>query len=81
MSLFLVVENRSVEVTYHKIRDIFGQHNRLSGTAIENLVAQFESTGSIHNVPTPMRVRPGSSTEKIAAVSHSVGKDSNLSIP
>ncbi|CAK1588653.1 unnamed protein product [Parnassius mnemosyne] len=71
----------SVKVTFRKIRDIFGQHNRPSETAIKNLVAKFESTGSVQNVPTPTRVRPGRSTENIAAVCHSVEEDPNLSIP
>uniref|UniRef100_A0A2H1WA51 SFRICE_021049 n=1 Tax=Spodoptera frugiperda TaxID=7108 RepID=A0A2H1WA51_SPOFR len=71
---------RSVKVTFRKIRDIFGQHNRPSEIAIKNLVAKFESTGSVQNVPTPTRVRPGRSTENIAAVSHSVEEDHKLSI-
>ncbi|CAK1596386.1 unnamed protein product [Parnassius mnemosyne] len=71
----------SVKVTFRKIPDIFGQHNRTSETAIKNLVAKFESTGSVQNAPTPTRVRPGRSTENIAAVSHSVEEDPTLSIP
>lgn len=44
------------------------------------LVSKFESTGSVQNVPTPTRVRPGRSTKNIAAVSHSVEEDQKLSI-
>uniref|UniRef100_A0A2H1WPX1 SFRICE_035473 n=1 Tax=Spodoptera frugiperda TaxID=7108 RepID=A0A2H1WPX1_SPOFR len=70
----------SQAVTFRKIRDIFGQHNRPSEIAIKNLVAKFEPTGSVQNVPTPTRVRPGRSTENITAVSHSVEEDQKLSI-
>uniref|UniRef100_A0A2H1V016 SFRICE_007572 n=1 Tax=Spodoptera frugiperda TaxID=7108 RepID=A0A2H1V016_SPOFR len=77
----ILYENgRSVKVTFRKICDIFGQHNRPSEIAIKNLVAKFESTGSVQNVPTPTRVQPGRPTENIAAVSHSVEEDQKLSI-
>ena len=38
-------------------------------------VDKFESTDSVHNIPTRTRVRPGRSTENITAVSENVEKD------
>lgn len=58
----------SDKVTFRKIRDIFGQHNCTFDTAIKNLSLNL-SARSILNVPTPKRVRPGRSTQNIAAVS------------
>ena len=70
-----------MKTTYHKILDIFGRYNRLSKTAIKNLVDKFESTGSVHNILTTTRLCSNRSAEKIAAVSGSVKEGPNLSIP
>lgn len=59
----------SVNVTFNQIRDIIGQYNRPSVTAIKNLDREL---------PTPRCVRLGCWTGNIAAVSHSVEEDPNL---
>ena len=64
----------SFSIGYRKFPDIFGRYNHLSETIIRNLVDKFESTGSVHNIPTT-RVHPGRLVENIAAVSESVEED------
>ena len=54
-----------MKTTYRRISDIFGCYNRLSETAITNLVYNFESTDSVHNIQTATRACPGRLAENI----------------
>ena len=46
----------------------------------KRLVEKFESTGTVQNVPVPVRQRNARSVENIAAASASIEEDSNQSL-
>lgn len=72
--------SRSVKITFRKIREFFGKHNRPTELAIQNLVKKFEKTGSVLNIPTPVHTRPARSVENIAAVRDSVAESRTVSV-
>ena len=39
------------------LRQIYGRNNRPSRSTIESLVEKFESTGTVQNIPVPVRQR------------------------
>ena len=49
--------SESVASTSRAPRPIYGRNNRPSRSTIERLVDKFEPTGTIHNVPVPVRQR------------------------
>lgn len=71
----------SVKNTFRKLRDFFGAHNRPTEKTIRSIVQKFEVTGSVKNLPTPVRARSKRSVENIAAVRESVAANPKLSIP
>ena len=48
--------------TLRALRPIDGRNNRPSRSTIERLVKKFESTGTVQNVPVPVRQRSVSHT-------------------
>lgn len=71
----------SVRETFRALRDFYPRHNRpAESTALFNLVAKFELTGSINYQPTPIRQRNARSIENIAAVRDSVRENPRQSI-
>lgn len=71
----------SVIATLRAMTPIFGRRNRPTRRSIERLVAKFESTYSLLNVPVPKRARSARSEENIAAVRASVAEQPKQSIP
>ncbi|KAK9881380.1 hypothetical protein WA026_016271 [Henosepilachna vigintioctopunctata] len=72
--------NRSVSATLRALRPFYGPFNKPARSTIDRLVAKFESTFSLHNVPVPVRARSARSDENIAAASASVQEDANVSL-
>ena len=56
---------------------MYGRNNRPSRSTIERLVEKFEFTGTVQNVPVPVRQR---SVENIAAAEASVEERPNVSL-
>ena len=65
ITLIFYENGRRVKTPFSKISDIFGRDDRPSEHAIKSLVEKFRSTGFVHNIPTPIRARPGRSTESM----------------
>ena len=61
-----------VFVTLRALRPFYGRRGGPSKSTLQRLVAKFESTGSINNLPTPVRAKTARSAENIAAVRDSV---------
>ncbi|KAJ8955819.1 hypothetical protein NQ318_005362 [Aromia moschata] len=59
----------------------YGRRDDPSKSTLQRLVAQFETTGSVNNLPTPVRQKNARSAENIAAVSVSVEENPRQSIP
>ena len=59
-------------------RTIYGRNNRSSRSTIERLVEKFESTGTVQNVPVPVRQRSVRSVENIAAAEALVEESPNV---
>ena len=59
---------------------IYGRTNRPSRSTIERIVAKFEYTGTVQNVPVPVRKRTARCVENIAAAEASVEESSNVSL-
>ncbi|XP_050530953.1 uncharacterized protein LOC126899769 [Daktulosphaira vitifoliae] len=72
--------SESVASTLRALRAIYGRHNRPARSTIERLVEKFESTGTVQNVPVPVRQRSARSVENIAAASASIEEDPNQSL-
>ena len=64
--------SESLASTLRALRPIYGRNNRPSRSTIERLVEKFESTGTVQNVPVPVRQRSAGSVENIAAAEASV---------
>ena len=47
--------SESVASTLRALRPIYGRNNRPSRSTIGRIVAKFESTGTVQNVPVPVR--------------------------
>lgn len=71
---------RSVTNTIRRLRVVFHQNHVPSDTAIRNLMAKFELTGSVLDVKTPLRHRNVRSVENIARVNESVTESPKTSI-
>jgi len=69
-----------ISAPFRALRDFFSRHNRPAESTIRRLVAKFKSTGSINNLPTPVRRRNARSAENIAAVRESVRENPRRSI-
>ncbi|XP_033225886.1 uncharacterized protein LOC117178566 [Belonocnema kinseyi] len=72
--------SESVASTLGALRPIYGHHNFPARSTIERLVEKFESSGTVQNVPVPVRQRSASSVENIAAASASIEEDPNQSL-
>ena len=72
--------SESVASTLRALRPIYGRNNRPSRSTIERLVEKFESTGTVQNVPVPVRQRTARSVENIAAAEASVEESANVSV-
>ena len=72
--------SESVASTLRALRPIYGRNNRPSRSTIERLVEKFESTGTVQNVPVPVRQRSARSVENIAAAEASVEESPNVSL-
>ena len=66
--------------TLRTLRPIYGRNNRPSRSTIERLVEKFESTGTLQNIPVPVRQRSSRSVENIAAAEASVEESPNMSL-
>ena len=47
--------SQSVASTLRALRPIYGRNNTPSRSTIERLVEEFECTGTVQNVPVPVR--------------------------
>ena len=54
--------------TLRALRPIYGRNNRPCRSTIERLLAKFVSTGTVQNVPVPVRQRSARSVENIVAL-------------
>ena len=66
--------------TLRALRPIYDRNNRPSRSTTERLVEKFESTGTVQNVPVPVRQRRVRSVENIAAAKASVEESPNVSL-
>lgn len=71
---------RSNRNALRALRDIFGQHNRPTESAIAKIVQKFKQTGSVADVKIPLRARVRRSAENIAAVRENVAESPDTSI-
>ena len=71
---------RSNKNEFRALRELFGQHNRPTESAIGKIVRKFKHTGSVADVETPSRARLPRSDENIAAVRESVAEHPDTSI-
>ena len=62
------------------LHPIYGRKSRPSRSTIERLEKKFESTGTVQNVPVPVRQRSTRSVENIAAAEASVEESPNESL-
>ena len=62
--------------TLRSLRPIYGRNYRPSRSLVEN----FESTGTVQNVPEPVGQRSARSVENIAAAEASVDESPNVSL-
>ena len=58
--------------TLRALRPNDGRNNRPSRSKFQRLVEKFESTGTVQNVPVPVRQRTARSVANIAAAEASV---------
>ncbi|KAJ8960272.1 hypothetical protein NQ318_003997 [Aromia moschata] len=58
--------------TLRAFRPFYGRRNDPSKSTLHRLVAKFETTGSVNNLPTPVRQRNARSAENIVAIRGSV---------
>ncbi|KAJ8944762.1 hypothetical protein NQ318_000660 [Aromia moschata] len=63
------------------LRPFYDRRDGPSKSTLQRLVAKFETTGSVTNLPTPVRQRIAISEEDIAAVRVSVQENPRQSIP
>ena len=70
----------SLVQTLRALRPFYGRRGGPSKSTLQRLVAKFESTGSINNLPTPVRAKTARSAENIAAVRDSVQENPRQSI-
>ena len=70
--------NRSVAVTLRALRPIYSPFNKPARSTINRIVAKFESTFSLHDVPVPVGARSARGVENIAAASASVQQNANV---
>ena len=71
----------SATATYRALRGEYDLHNRPTTRAIGKIVKKFEETGVVTNIARPVHYGFARSAENIAAVSESITKDPNVSIP
>ena len=72
--------SESMASTLRALRPIYGRNNRPGRSTIQSLVAKFESTGTVQNVPVPVRQRSVRSVENIAAAEAAVEESPNVSL-
>ncbi|XP_033222533.1 uncharacterized protein LOC117176402 [Belonocnema kinseyi] len=72
--------SESVASTLRALRPIYCRHNLPARSTIERLVEKFESTGTVQNVPVPVRQRSARSVENFAAASASIEEDPDQSL-
>ena len=70
----------SMSSTLRALTPIYGRNNRPSRSTIERLVEKIEYTGTVQNVPVPVRPRNARSVENIAAAEASVEESPNVSL-
>ena len=58
----------SFAATVRKLRSIWGHNNAPKESTVKRLMDKFAETGSVSDVKTTTRHRPGRSTENVAAV-------------
>ena len=63
------------------LRAVYGSRCSPSKSTLQRLEAQFETTGSVNNQPTPVRQRNAISAKNIATVRESVQENPRQSIP
>ena len=66
--------------TLGALRPIYGRNYRPSRSTIERLVEKFRSTGTVQNVPLPVRQISARSVENIAATEASLEESPNVSL-
>ena len=64
--------------TLRALRPIYGRNNRPCRSIIERLVEKFECTGTVQNVPVPVRQRSARNVENIAAAEASLEERPNV---
>ena len=72
--------SESVPSTLRGLSPIYGRKNRPSRSTIERLVEKFASTGTVQNVPVPVRQKSARSVENFAAAEASVEESPNVSV-
>lgn len=75
------LNNCSLVATMRALRPFYGLQYRPSQSTIQRLMAKFEVTGSVNNLPRLVRLRNGRSVDNIAAVHRSVDENPKQSIP
>ena len=73
--------SESVVATLRALTQIFGRNNRPTRQAVRAIVDKFKSKFTLLDVPVPKRRRIARTEEIIAAVSASIQKEPNQSIP
>ena len=69
--------SESVASTLRALRPIYGRNNGPSRLTIEHLVEKIQSTGTVQNVPVPVRQRSARGDENIDAAETSVEESPN----
>lgn len=70
----------SFAATVRKLRSIWGHNNAPKESTVKRLMDKFAETGSVSDVKTTTRLRPGRSTENVAAVRDDVAQTPSTSI-
>ncbi|CAH2088163.1 unnamed protein product [Euphydryas editha] len=70
----------SFAATVRKLRSIWGHNNAPKESTVKRLMDKFAETGSVSDVKTTTRHRPGRSTENVAAVRDDVAQTPSTSI-
>lgn len=65
-------KDRSIKVTFRKLREYFGQHKRPTESGIRKIVQRFEKSGSVEGRTAYQHARPVRTPENVASVSASV---------
>ena len=70
----------SFAATVRKFRSIWGHNNAPKESTVKRLMDKFAETGSVSDVKTTTRHRPGRSTENVAAVHDDAAQTPSTSI-